>query len=137
MSRSILSICPLIVAIGLAGPVAAGPANPSLGTSEDAQIHVQIAPDDLSNPTKARFVLARLQAAARAVCTGDVGDPQSLMAEEQCYRAALNDAVGSTHSAILVALNEGSVTRGQFAALTADPKVSGAGQTLIASSGAH
>ncbi|ESQ94445.1 UrcA family protein [Asticcacaulis benevestitus] len=98
MTRSIL----IAAAFSIAALVA-GAANAQ--TREDAQVSVSADHVDFNNARQTRAFYAKLTAAAKNVCTSEVSDPMTTMADAQCARQAVSDAVREINAPQLSALD--------------------------------
>jgi len=102
MTRSIFIAAALSFAV-----LAAGAANAQAGTQErqPAQVSVSAKHVDFNNAREARGFYARLSAAAHQVCTSEVSDPMTAMADAACEREAVSDAVKQVDAPQLSALH--------------------------------
>lgn len=83
--------------------LAAGAANAQ--DRQDAQIHVSAKHVDFNNARETRGFYAKLNAAAHQVCTSEVSDPMTSMADAACERDAVSDAVKQVGASQLSALH--------------------------------
>jgi UrcA family protein len=74
------------------------------------ELRISYADLDISRPEGAATLLSRLKTASRQVCGGkpDMRDLERTAAFDRCYKAAVGDAVAAVHSAVLVALYDGT-----------------------------
>ncbi len=86
MTRSIF----IATALSFAA-LAAGAANAQ--DRQPAQVHVSAKHVDFNNARETRGFYAKLNAAAQRVCTSEVSDPMTTMADAACEREAVSDAV--------------------------------------------
>ena len=98
MTRSIF----IAAALSFAA-LAAGAANAQ--ERQPAQVSVSAKHVDFNNAREARGFYARLSAAAHQVCTSEVSDPMTAMADAACEREAVSDAVKQVDAPQLSALH--------------------------------
>jgi UrcA family protein len=68
---------------------------------------------DLTRPEDAQKLYARIQRAARVVCSEpDIRDLPDRPAYEQCYKEAVDNAVAKVNASILTALHRSKTQRG-------------------------
>jgi len=72
---------------------------------QPAQVSVSAKHVDFNNAREARGFYARLSAAAHQVCTSEVSDPMTAMADAACEREAVSDAVKQVDAPQLSALH--------------------------------
>jgi UrcA family protein len=115
MTRSIF----IAAALSFAA-LAAGAANAQ--ERQPAQVHVSAKHVDFSNARETRGFYARLNAAAHRVCTSEVSDPMTAMADAACEREAVTDAVRQIDAPQLSALNDRSDRAPAYAEHSAGPR---------------
>jgi len=98
MTRSIF----IAAALSFAA-LAAGAANAQ--ERQPAQVHVSAKHVDFNNDRETRGFYAKLNAAAQRVCTSEVSDPMTTMADAACERDAVADAVKQIDAPQLSALH--------------------------------
>ncbi|MGN6209359.1 UrcA family protein [Asticcacaulis sp.] len=98
MSRSIF----IAAALSFAA-LSAGAANAQ--ERQAAQVHVSARHVDFNNARETRGFYAKLNAAAQQVCTSEVSDPMTTMADAACEREAVSDAVRQIDAPQLSALH--------------------------------
>ena len=108
MTRSIF----IAAALSFAA-LAAGAANAQ--ERQPAQLHVSAKHVDFNNARETRGFYAKLHAAAERVCTSEVSDPMTSMADAQCTRQAVAEAVGQINAPQLSALEGESATAATYA----------------------
>ena len=86
--------------------LAAGAANAQspISDREEARIHVSAKHVDFNNVSQTRGFYAKLNAAAHEVCTSEVSDPMTVMADAACERDAVTNAVKEVGAPQLSAL---------------------------------
>ena len=87
--------------------LAAGAANAQspISDREEARIHVSAKHVDFNNTRETRGFYAKLNAAAHEVCTSEVSDPMTAMADAACEHDAVADAVKEIGAPQLSALH--------------------------------
>ena len=98
MTRSIF----IAAALSFAA-LAAGAANAQ--ERQPAQVRVSAKHVDFNNDRETRGFYAKLNAAAQRVCTSEVSDPMTTMADAACERDAVADAVKQIDAPQLSALH--------------------------------
>ena len=98
MTRSIIIAAAFSITALVAGAAGAQ-------TREDAQISVSADHVDFNNVRQTRAFYAKLNAAAKNVCTSEVSDPMTTMADTACARQAVSDAVREINVPQLSALD--------------------------------
>ncbi len=98
MTRSIF----IAAALSFAA-LAAGAANAQ--DRQPEQIYVSAKHVDFNNDRETRTFYARLNAAAQRVCTSEVSDPMTTIADAACERDAVSDAVRQIDAPQLSALD--------------------------------
>ena len=109
MTRSIFIAAALSVAA-----LAAGAANAQ--DRQAAQISVSAKHVDFNSARETRGFYAKLNAAAHQVCTSEVSDPMTSMADAACEREAVTDAVRQSDAPQLSALDSRSDRAPAYAA---------------------
>jgi UrcA family protein len=112
MTRSIFIAAALSVAA-----LAAGAANAQ--DRQAAQISVSAKHVDFNSARETRGFYAKLNAAAHQVCTSEVSDPMTSMADAACEREAVTDAVRQIDAPQLSALDSRSDRAPAYAAYDA------------------
>ena len=102
MSRSIFIAALSFGALSFAA-LAAGAANAQ--ERQPAQVQFSTKHVDFNNAREARGFYAKLNAAAQQVCTSEVSDPMTSMADAACEREAVSDAVRQIDAPQLSALH--------------------------------
>ncbi len=102
MSRSIFIAALSFGALSFAA-LAAGAANAQ--ERQAAQVQVSTKHVDFNNARETRGFYAKLNAAAQQVCTSEVSDPMTNMADAACEREAVSDAVRQIDAPQLSALH--------------------------------
>lgn len=115
MTRSIF----IAAALSFAA-LAAGAANAQ--ERQPAQVHVSAKHVDFNNAHETRGFYAKLNAAAHRVCTSEVSDPMTAMADAACEREAVSDAVKQVGAPQLSALHGDSGRATAYAAHEAGPR---------------
>jgi len=124
MVRMTLALC---AALALSAP-ALSIASMAHAEQVSTELHVSASGLNLSTPSGARTMYAKLQAAADAACHSDVSDPQTQNADQACVDAAISDAANSLQSPAVTALLSGPKSDAQLLAA-----VSGQTQLAVAS----
>jgi UrcA family protein len=85
----------------------------SAATMTVKSVEVSYVATDLTRPEDAQKLYARIQRAARVVCSGpDVRDLPIRAAYQQCYKQAVDNAVAKVNASVLTALHRSKTQRG-------------------------